>query len=97
MSSTVSLSVSPVPAVVGRSVRLTARVTGEAASAAPTGTVVFLVGDAVLGRVPLRGGTAVLVTLGLQLGEHRLTASYGGDGTYLPSQSSAVTQSITRR
>ena len=97
MSSTVSLSVSPVPAVVGRSVRLTARVTGEAGRSAPTGTVVFLVGDTVLGRVPLRDGTAVLVTLGLHLGEHRLTASYGGDGTYRPSQSSAVTQSITRR
>jgi Bacterial Ig-like domain (group 3) len=97
MPTRVALSVSPRAAVVGRSVRLTAIVRAGDGAAVGGGSVVFLAGDVPLGRTPVRNGVAELVTLDLALGDHRLTASYDGDRTHLPSQSPPVIQSVTRR
>lgn len=97
MPTQVVLSVSPRAAVVGRLVRLTARVRAGDGATVAEGSVVFLADGTPLGRVPVRNGAAELVTLGLALGEHRLTASYDGGPAHLPSQSPPVIQSVTRR
>ncbi len=52
------------------------------ASGAPTGTVGFFEGSMLLGSAPLVGGLSVFTTSMLTLGNHRLTATYGGDATY---------------
>lgn len=91
------LTASPSRAVVGRSVRLTARISGASEDSAPTGIVVFRTDNAVLGRVPVRNGTAVLVTLSLAIGDHTVTATYDGDFRHLPSQSAPVVQTVIRQ
>ncbi len=91
------LTASPSRAVVGRSVRLTAQVSGASEDGAPTGIVVFRTDNAVLGRVPVRNGTAVLVTLSLAIGDHTVTATYDGDSRHLPSQSPPVVQTVIRQ
>ena len=78
--------------------RFTARLIGASAdAAAPTGTVVFGTGHTVLGRVPVRNGAAVLVTLSLAIGDHTVTATYDGDSRHLPSQSLPVAQTVIRQ
>ena len=93
----VTLTAWPTPAVVGRSVRLTAQVRAAGAQTPLTGTVVFSADDAVLGRAPVRNGTAVLVTLNLEIGDHTLSAAYEGDSTHLPSRSASITQAVSRK
>jgi hypothetical protein len=94
----VSLNVSPAPTVVvGRLVRLTARVRADDGTAVSSGAVVFLANDVRLGRVPVRNGVAELATLDLALGDHRLGAMYDGGRAYLASQSAPVLQSVTRK
>ena len=82
---------------MGRSVRLTAYVRAVGAETAPTGTVVFSADDVVLGRAPVRNGTAVLVTLSLGIGDHMLSAAYDGDGAHLSSRSASVSQPVARK
>jgi hypothetical protein len=93
----ITLTSSPARAVVGRSVRLTASVRAVGAETVPTGTVVFSAGDVVLGRAPVRNGTAVLVTLSLGIGDHVLSATYDGDGGHLSSRSESVSQPVARK
>jgi hypothetical protein len=97
VSTDVTLTASPTRAVVGRSVRLTAQVRAVGAEASPTGTVVFSADDAVLGRAPVRKGTAVFVTLDLAIGDHTLSAAYEGDRTHLPSRSASISQAVARK
>ena len=95
-SVTVTMTASSTSLVVGRAVRLTATVEGSG-QATPTGTVNFEVDHAVLGRVPLRNGTAVFSTLGLAIGDHAISAAYGGDAHHQEGRSPAVSISVTRR
>jgi hypothetical protein len=94
---TVTLTASPSPAIVGRSVRMTAYVRAEGGRTTPSGSVVFSAGDTVLGRAPVRDGTAMLVTLDLDLGEHLLSAIYSGDAAHLPSRSASIAQAVMRK
>ena len=73
--------------MVGRSVRLTAYVRSLGSDSVPTGAVVFSADDVVLGNATVHGGTAVLVTLDLGIGDHTLSAAYDGDDAHLPSRS----------
>ncbi len=93
---TVTMTATPTAAVVGRAVRLTATVTGDS-DPAPTGFVTFDVDRAVLGRVPVRNGTAILSTLDLSIGDHVVSATYGGDARHHQGRSSAVSITVTRR
>lgn len=93
----VTLTASPTPAVVGRSVRLTAQVRAVGTETSPTGTVVFSADDEVLGKAPVRNGTAVFVTLDLSIGDHTLLAAYEGDGTHVPSRSASISQTVARK
>lgn len=100
-ASEVILATSPRSAVVGTSVRLTARVRSRHSSLVPRGTVTFYRGDEVLGRGTTRAidgeAEATLITLSLPIGEHRLLATYDGDAYHAASQSAAVQQVVTRR
>lgn len=93
----VTLTASPARAVVGRSVRLIAEVSALGAGTSPTGTVTFSADDGMLGRAPVRNGTAVLVTLQLAIGDHMLSAVYEGDDAHLPSRSASIAQAVARK
>jgi hypothetical protein len=95
-SVTVTITASPTSVVVGRAVRLTASVEGSGETM-PTGTVNFEIDHAVLGRVPLRNGMAVFSTLSLAIGDHAISAVYGGDARHHEGRSPTVSISVTRR
>jgi hypothetical protein len=76
---------------------LTATVTPVAPGAgAPTGVVTFFEGTTVLGTgiVDKNGQATLSLYAGLPKGKHTLTASYGGDGNFLGSDSDILTITI---
>jgi uncharacterized repeat protein (TIGR01451 family) len=79
------------PSTFGQSVTFTATVSG---SGTPTGTVTFRDGASTLGTVPLSGATATFTTSSLAVGSHSITATYNGDGSFSPSTSPALTQTV---
>ncbi|QEH37847.1 Copper resistance protein CopC [Aquisphaera giovannonii] len=89
-----TLASSAAPSIYGSSVTFTATV--QSAGGVPTGTVTFADGATVLGTAALDGtGTARFTTSALAAGGHSITAEYLGDGTYQPSVSAALSQSVS--
>ena len=94
-ATTTGLSTSTSTAYHGDPVTLTATV---APGAGPTGDVTFRDGATVIGTAAASAsGAATLVTSALPVGPHDITASYGGDGNWLGSSSSATTVRIKVR
>jgi hypothetical protein len=80
------------PSAYGQSVTFTAAVT--AASATPTGTVIFYDGSTALGSVTLVNGGASLSTSSLSAGSRSITAAYQGFSAFLPSTSAPLIQVV---
>ncbi|WP_426426006.1 Ig-like domain repeat protein [Bradyrhizobium genosp. A] len=91
-STTTTLTSSSNPSRFGDPVTFTATVTSG--SGAPTGTVAFKDGAAVIGTAALAGGTASFTTSALTRGSHSITASYGGAGGFTPSGSAVLQQAV---
>jgi hypothetical protein len=90
----------PVPAVVGKSVRLTATVAAEG-STSPSGMVTFYSDGTRLRSVPVYAvepgrGEAELVTLSLPIGVHEITAKFTGARGFAGSQASPLTLTVVR-
>ncbi len=104
---TIGLSLSASTLTAGQEEKFTATVTGSG-STAPTGTVTFEDGGAVLWTAPLTGvnnssATATFATSTLALGPQSITAVYGGDQSNQASTSAPVdfavgslTQNVTQ-
>jgi hypothetical protein len=90
ISSTTTVTTSSSPSRFGDDVTFTATVSG--AGPAPTGTVTFRDGEAVLvADVALSsGGAATFSTSSLAVGTHGITAVYSGDSTYTGSTSASA-------
>jgi uncharacterized repeat protein (TIGR01451 family) len=96
-ASTVALTTSGSPSIFGQATTFTATVSSATgAGPAPTGSVDFLDGTAILAlNNPLDGsGHASFSTSALAVGTHSITALYHGDGSYAPSTSAALTQVV---
>jgi probable HAF family extracellular repeat protein len=94
MSAAVTSSLNPSQA--GQSVTLSAAVT-SIAGAPPNGeNVVFKQGSTVLATVGLTNGVASFTTSTLTAGQHKIVATYAGDGVYAPSKSLVFTQMVTK-
>ncbi len=92
-ASSTSLTSSANPSAYGAAVTFTATVTG--ASGTPTGTVTFKDGTTTLGSATLNGsGQTTLSVSSLAVGNHSITAVYGGDTNNLGSTSPVLTQTI---
>jgi hypothetical protein len=92
ISTSTSLTASPMTVVSSGSVIFTAVVAGAAGSGAPAGSVTFNNGAATLGTATLDGtGTATYSTSALPVGSASVTAGYAGSSTFAASASSAVT------
>ncbi len=92
--SSTNLTSSASATIYGQSVTFTATVTGQGT---PTGTVSFFDGATLIGTGTLDGsGVATLATSTINVGTHSITASYGGDGTNLPSTSNAVGLTVSK-
>ena len=66
-----------------------------AASSPATGSITFLENNTTLATTPLTTNTATFGTSGLTTGPHKLTATYSGDLTHSPAQSTAFNLTIT--
>ena len=97
-STQVVLNSSPNPAGLAAAVSFTATVqeilARQPAAAAPSGRVVFLVGNSAIGESPLVDGVARTTTTALAGGVQEITALYSGDVNYLPARSAARVQTI---
>ncbi len=91
VATTTALTSSLNPAKAGQAISFTAHVGGGS----PTGTVTFSDGGTMLGTGMLANGIATFTTSALSAGTHSITASYGGNGVNAPSQSAALTQTVT--
>jgi hypothetical protein len=91
---TVSLSTSASTLVAGASVTFTATLSSP--NGAPTGTVSFLEGTAVLGTGILNGsGLASFSTSTLPIGTHAVVARYAANGIYAAATSSPASVVVT--
>lgn len=94
--SSTTISAAPATVAAGSAVTLTAAVTGS--SGTPTGTVQFLLNNAVLGApVALTAGTASYsyTTSCAAIGQLVVSASYSGDSTYAGSKGAGITTAGT--
>jgi hypothetical protein len=89
-----SLSSSANASYFGQSVALTATISPASGGPAPSGSVEFHDGAAVLGAAAVNGGAAVFLTSALSMGTHTLTAIYSGDTNHLGSTAAAFTQTV---
>jgi uncharacterized protein (TIGR03437 family) len=95
-ATTVALSASPGPYLVGQPVTLTAMVSG-ASGLTPTGTVTFLDGTTALGTAQLdTAGKASFTTSSLSPGARGLTAGYAGDANFNSANSSGLAITVGR-
>jgi len=91
---TAALQSSLTAAVVGQAETLTATVTSP--GGAPTGSVTFLDGNAVLGTAPVNADGQAKLTVALGVGAHTLTASFAGTGGFTGSVSPATAVTVNR-
>lgn len=93
-ATTTILSSSSASVNAGASITVTATVT-TGSTGTPTGAVTFSDGSAVLSTVNLDPtGQAAYTTSALTIGNHSITASYGGDSNFSGSTSSAVSVTV---
>lgn len=90
-TSTVQI-LNPVPALFGGTLGLSAQVSGGT----PTGNVEFRNGVTVLASVPLNGAGVAATTIVPNAGSYSVIAYYLGDGTHLPSNSSATAFTVAK-
>ena len=94
VTTSTSLVSSGAPSLVNQPVTFTATVSATS-GAVPNGEMVtFYNGSNTLGAAPASYGLAVFTTSSLPTGNNSITASYAGDGTYLPSTSRVLSQSV---
>jgi hypothetical protein len=63
-------------------------------SGTPTGTVTFMDGSTTLGTGAMSGNTATFTIGSLEIGNHTITAVYGGDSSYDAGTSSDLMQTV---
>jgi hypothetical protein len=90
-ATTTSLASTANPSVYGQSITLTATVSGSS----PSGSVVFMDGNTVLGTISLSGGKASLTISSFVVGGHAITAAYGGD-TNNGASSASLAQTVNK-
>jgi nitrogen fixation protein FixH len=95
-ATTTTLMSSQNPSSIGQSVTFTATVSGSGGT--PTGTVTFSVDGAAGTPIALSGGQALFTTSTLPLGNHNITAAYGGDTNFAASTTAApLVQMVNKR
>ena len=85
------------PSSFGQSVTFQGSVSSQYGVAIPNGeTVTFLDGATTLGTGVLNGGTTTFQTSTLALNGHSITVFYPGDGNFLPSTSTVLSQTVNQ-
>lgn len=96
-STSVALTVAPIPSTFGANVSLQASVTAIAPGAGtPDGTVTFFDGTASLGTATLASGSGSIVVTTLAVGSHSLTATYAGSTDFISATSGATIETVNK-
>jgi len=96
-AATVTLTSSANPAAFGQTIIFDVSVSAGATGPVPTGTINFSNGTSILFSGSLdSAGRLSLSTSTLPIGTTNLTAQYSGDQNYMPSNSSPLTETITK-
>jgi MtrB/PioB family decaheme-associated outer membrane protein len=82
------------PSSAGQGVTFTATVSGAPTSGTPTGNVSFLDSGGEIGTGSLSRGVATFTTSALRIGNHSITAAYGGDAVFAASTSAVLIQAV---
>ena len=91
----VAVSSSANPSLLGQAVTLTATVRPSSGSGVPTGTVTFQEGTTTLGTASLNSsGSAALTASSLAVAAHQITATYSGDSGFFGSNGN-LTQKVS--
>jgi len=86
------------PSPLNAKVTFTASVTPNLGTGIPTGTVSFEDGSTLLGTGTLNAsGVAKFTVSNLTVGQHSITAVYGGDGNNIGSTSSVLAQTVNQQ
>jgi hypothetical protein len=93
VATTTTLQTSVPSAVFGQTETLTATVTSSAGT--PTGTVTFFDGTTALGSATLNAAGQATLAVSLGVGNHVLTASFGGTSAFAASTSAPVNQTVS--
>jgi Ca2+-binding RTX toxin-like protein len=93
-ATTTTLGASTATAVFGQTVLLTATVNSPAGT--PTGTVTFLDGNTVLDSAPVNAAGQATLLVSLGVGNHALTAVFGGNGGFAASTSAVVAEAVNQ-
>ena len=92
----VSLQSSLNPSELSQNVTFTATVTPKSGQGTPTGTMQFMDGATIVGTSTLDSRAVTgYSTTALSLGNHSITATYGGDTQFVTSTSPALIQKVT--
>jgi hypothetical protein len=83
------------PSIYGQTITLKAAVTSTTAGTI-TGSVTFKDGVTTIGTGTVSAGVASMTSATLSAGAHSITATYGGNGTFEPSTSVAVSQTVNK-
>ena len=97
-TSSIAVTSSLSPSLFGQSITFTATVSSTGAGV-PTGTVTFLDGTTVLGTSALDAGApdvAAFTTSALFAGDHLISATYSGDGSFININSPNITQAVNQ-
>jgi large repetitive protein len=88
--STITVTSSATPSVFGQTVTITATVAAAAPGAGiPSGSVTFTVDGGIQAPVTLANGQAFITLNAPTIATHQISASYGGDGNFQPSSTTA--------
>ena len=94
-ATSVAVTSSTNPSLLGQAVALTASVSPASGSGTPTGTVTFQDGTTPLGTAPLNSsGSATLTASALAVAAHPITATYSGDSGFF-SNSGSLTENVS--
>jgi sugar lactone lactonase YvrE len=92
--STTQLLLSSTMPNLGDNLLIYGQVTSNVGGPNPTGTVSFFDAATLLGQAAISSGIGYIYYPGLGIGDHSITASYGGDGYNAPSTSDPTTVSV---
>jgi hypothetical protein len=96
VSTTTALASSLSSPVYGQPVSFTATISSDNGTPPDGETVYFMNGSGLLGTGTLSNGTASLKTTALPIGTDQIKASYGGDWNFSGSNSSIVTETVSK-
>jgi hypothetical protein len=95
IASTLSLESQTSNSVYGVLVTLRATITDTVDAYAPTGEIIFLDGDFIIGSAPIINGVATLSWIGTA-GDHAISAAFDGDANFKPSFSAPQTYRVVK-